>query len=111
VLTESDEADLRITGELPKGLLGTLYATAQPAVHAARTVPLVRGDGMIHAFHLENGRASYRNRWVRTPKWEMEHTAGVSLSGSFGDPRYTDPRLRALNSTTANTTSSGTPTG
>jgi len=42
------------------------------------------GDGMLHAFHLENGRASYRNRWVRTPKWQAEHDAGRALFGGFG---------------------------
>ena len=39
---------------------------------------------MLHAFHLANGRASYRNRWVRTPKWEAEHAAGRALFGGFG---------------------------
>ena len=39
---------------------------------------------MLHAFHLENGRASYRNRWVRTPKWLAEHDAGRALFGGFG---------------------------
>ena len=24
------------------------------------------GDGMLHALHFEDGRAHYRNRWVRT---------------------------------------------
>src|SRR6266702_5591723 len=37
-----------------------------------------------HALHLENGRASYRNRWVRTPKWQAEHDAGRALFGGFG---------------------------
>jgi len=35
-----------------------------------------------HAFHLENGRASYRNRWVRTPKWQAEHDAGRACSAA-----------------------------
>ena len=39
---------------------------------------------MLHAFHLENGRASYRNRWVRTAKWQAEHDAGRALFGGFG---------------------------
>jgi len=39
---------------------------------------------MLHAFRLENGNASYHNRWVRTPRWLAEHTAGRALFGSFG---------------------------
>ena len=31
---------------------------------------------MIHAFHIEDGSVSYMNRWVRTPKWQVEHEAG-----------------------------------
>ena len=58
---------------------------------------------MIHAFHIENGNVSYKNRWVRTPKWEIENKEGEGLSGTFGNPRYTDPRVMALNSTIANT--------
>ena len=48
---------------------------------------------MIHAFHIENGNVSYKNRWVRTPKWEIENKEGEGLSGTFGNPRYTDPRV------------------
>jgi carotenoid cleavage dioxygenase-like enzyme len=32
---------------------------------------------------VENGRASYRNRWVRTPRFEVERKAGEALSGGF----------------------------
>lgn len=58
---------------------------------------------MIHAFHIENGRVSYRNRWVRTPRWQAEHAAGRSLFGSFEDPRYSDPSVADIDSGTANT--------
>ena len=58
---------------------------------------------MIHAFHIENGNVSYKNRWVRTPKWELENQEGEGLSGTFGNPMYTDPRVMALQSTIANT--------
>jgi carotenoid cleavage dioxygenase-like enzyme len=60
---ECDAPFLKVIGELPRELNGTLYR---------------------NAFHLENGRASYRNRWVRTPKWQAEHDAGRALFGGFG---------------------------
>jgi carotenoid cleavage dioxygenase len=102
--TESDAPDLKISGDMPKGLHGTLYRNGPDPQFAPRgPYHWFAGDGMIHAFHLENGRASYLNRWVRTPKWLAEHEAGESLFGSFGDPRYTDPRVAKLHSTTANT--------
>jgi carotenoid cleavage dioxygenase-like enzyme len=104
VNTEADAAHLHITGEVPKELCGTLYRNGPNPQFAPRgPYHWFGGDGMIHAFHIENGNVSYKNRWVRTPKWEIEHQEGEGLSGTFGNPRYTDPRVFALNSTIANT--------
>src|SRR6185503_5015099 len=63
------------------------------------------GDGMIHGFFLEpgkdGGRAHYRNRWVRTPRWQAEHKAGRALFGSFGQGN--DPSVANVNPGGANT--------
>ena len=104
VNTEADAAHLQITGDMPKELCGTLYRNGPNPQFAPRgPYHWFGGDGMIHAFHIENGNVSYKNRWVRTPKWEIENKEGEGLSGTFGNPRYTDPRVMALNSTIANT--------
>src|SRR6266404_1053546 len=100
---ECDAPFLRVVGELPRELHGTLYRNGPNPQFEAPGAHWLVGDGMIHAFHIENGRASYKNRWVRTPKWQMEHDEGEGMSGSFGMPQTTDPRLFALQSTTANT--------
>jgi carotenoid cleavage dioxygenase len=44
------------------------------------------GDGMLHGVRLRDGKASYRNRWVRTAAWSAEHKAGMALYPSFLDP-------------------------
>ena len=104
VNAEADAAHLHITGEMPRDLCGTLYRNGPNPQFAPRgPYHWFAGDGMIHAFHIENGNVSYKNRWVRTPKWEIEHKEGEGLSGSFGNPRYTDARVFTLNSTIANT--------
>ncbi|HTR85497.1 MAG TPA: carotenoid oxygenase family protein [Reyranella sp.] len=104
VNTEADAGHLQITGEMPKELLGTLYRNGPNPQFAPRgPYHWFAGDGMIHAFHIENGNVSYKNRWVRTPKWELENKEGEGLSGSFSHPMFTDPRVLALNSTVANT--------
>ena len=104
VNTEADAAHLHISGEMPRELCGTLYRNGPNPQFAPRgPYHWFGGDGMIHAFHIENGNVSYKNRWVRTPKWEIENKEGEGLSGTFGNPRYTDPRVMALNSTIANT--------
>jgi carotenoid cleavage dioxygenase-like enzyme len=81
---ESDAPFLRMTGELPRDLNGTLYRNGPNPQFDVPSAHWFVGDGMLHAFHLENGRAAYSNRWVRTPKWRAEHDAGRALFGGFG---------------------------
>src|SRR5882724_11510614 len=81
---ECDAPFLKISGELPTELNGTLYRNGPNPQFDAPGAHWFVGDGMLHAFHLENGRASYRNRWIRTPKWRAEHDAGRALFGGFG---------------------------
>jgi carotenoid cleavage dioxygenase-like enzyme len=86
---EYDLPDLQIAGDLPCGLNGTLFrngpnpqfAPVDPARHH-----WFGGDGMVHAFTLRDGHASYRNRWVRTAKWLAENVAGRALTSAFGGP-------------------------
>jgi carotenoid cleavage dioxygenase-like enzyme len=101
---ECDAPNLPIRGEWPRDLNGWLYRNGPNPQFAPRgPYHWFSGDGMLHAFHVSDGRVSYRNRWVRTPKWQLEHDAGEGLSGAFGNPRYSDPRIVELNSTVANT--------
>ena len=104
LLMECDAAHLPITGELPPELNGWLYRNGPNPQFAPRgPYHWFAGDGMLHAFHIEGGNISYRNRWVRTPKWQLEHAEGEGLSGAFGHPRYSDPRIVKMNSSAANT--------
>ena len=102
---EADAPDLPLRGELPKDLAGTLYRNGPNPQFAPRDPNhhWFVGDGMIHAFHIADGRVSYRNRWVRTPKWEQEHAAHGSLFGSWGNPATTDPSVRGKDGGVANT--------
>jgi carotenoid cleavage dioxygenase-like enzyme len=95
---ECDASILKVTGELPRELNGTLYRNGPNPQFDVPGAHWFVGDGMLHAFHLENGRASDRNRWVRTPKWQAEHDAGRALFGGFG---------RKLPSAPASTTQDG----
>jgi len=101
---ECDAPNLPVTGEIPKELNGWLYRNGPNPQFAPRgPYHFFSGDGMLHAFHVENGRVAYRNRWVQTPKWKLEHAEGEGLSGAFGSPRFSDPRIVEMNSTVANT--------
>ena len=104
VFVEGDAPHLPIAGSFPRELSGTLYRIGPNPQFAPRgPYHWFAGDGMVHAFRVADGRVSYRNRWVRTPKWRLEHEAGQGLSGAFGHPRWSDPRIVALDSTLANT--------
>lgn len=104
LVAECDAPHLPVSGDWPRELCGTLYRNGPNPQFAPRgPYHWFAGDGMLHAFAMRDGHVSYRNRWVRTPKWELEHAEGEGLSGAFGNPRFSDPRVVALNSTLANT--------
>ena len=71
---ECDAPNLKIVGELPRELNGTLYRTGPNPQFEPRdkNYHWFTGDGMIHAFRVEDGKVTYKNRYVRTPKWELE---------------------------------------
>ena len=96
---ECDNADLFVHGEIPGGLNGTLYRIGPNPQFAprGRYNPL-QADGMIHAFHIADGRVAYRNRWVRTQQWTLERSAGRALFGTSGDPRDVDPEVADVRS-------------
>jgi len=101
---ECDAPDLVIDGEMPRELHGTLFRNGPNPLFAPRDqYHMFSGDGMVHAFHIENGRVSYRNRWVRTAKLEREWAAGQALYGTFGNPATSDPAVRGTAYNVANT--------
>jgi carotenoid cleavage dioxygenase len=101
---ECDAPDLVIDGELPRELHGTLLRNGPNPLYPPRDdYHMFSGDGMVHAFRIEDGRVSYRNRWVRTAKFERERAAGRALYGTFGNPATSDPAVRGTPYNVANT--------
>src|ERR1700677_619170 len=99
-----DEFDLVVTGQIPAGIRGALYRNGpNPQFEPRGDYHWFSGDGMIHGFFVEDGKVSYRNRYVRTPKWLAENEAGRSLFGTFGNPMTTDPTVMGKDSGVANT--------
>jgi carotenoid cleavage dioxygenase len=87
VVEELSLTDLRVEGTLPKELNGFFLRNGpNPQFRFKNNYHMFEGDGMIHAVHLENGKASYRNRWVRTAVWKKEHEAKKALYPSVLDP-------------------------
>src|ERR1041384_1134551 len=78
LLIEADAHDLPVIGAMPPELDGTLYRNGPNPQFRPRDAGYhwFLGDGMLHAFRIAKGRVSYRNRWVRTPRFELEREAG-----------------------------------
>lgn len=76
-----------IEGEIPKSLYGTLFRNGPGLleVNGQRLHHPFDGDGMICAIAFDNGRAHFRNRFVRTEGFLKEQQEGKILyRGVFG---------------------------
>jgi carotenoid cleavage dioxygenase len=98
---EGEAPDLEIVGELPRELNGTFYRNGpNPAFEPDGKYHWFDGDGMIHAITLRDGRASYRNRWVRSRGLAEERAAGRATYRGLLEMQPTEvPRFK----NTANT--------
>jgi len=75
-----------IEGRIPDDIDGIYLRNTENQLHQ----PLGRyhpfdGDGMIHQIDFSGGKASYRNRFVRTRCFQAEQDAGESLWGGLMD--------------------------
>lgn len=77
---EYDATDMDVIGEIPADIDGVYVRNTENQVHE----PIGRyhpfdGDGMIHAISIVDGKAEYRNRFVRTKGFLAEQEVGHSL--------------------------------
>lgn len=95
--------DLEVIGELPPEIDGVVVRNGpNPRYEPLGRYHWFDGDGMIHAVHIHEGRATYRNRWVRTEGFEREKTAGNPLWSGIMEPLKDNPRDTPMKDT-ANT--------
>ncbi len=95
--------DLEVIGSVPKDLNGAYFRNGPNRKFAAEgRYHWYDGDGMVHAAYFDNGRVSYRNRWVRTTPLQEELAAGRALwKGLREAPRHDRPDMPVKN--TSNT--------
>lgn len=79
--TEWQADDLQVVeGEIPKDLDGVYLRNTENPLHpAAKNYHPFDGDGMIHVVGFRDGKAFYRNRFVRTDGLLAENEAGKAL--------------------------------
>src|SRR5712691_69563 len=88
--------DLPVRGEIPREIAGVYMRNGpNPAYPPLAYAYPFDGDGMIHALYFDNGRVSYRNRFVMTAGLKAERRAGRALYGGMFKPVVPDPAFVA----------------
>ena len=95
-IVEYDADDLDVHGELPDDLDGVYLRNTENPLHPAigRYHPF-DGDGMVHMVRFRDGKASYRNRFVRTAGLLAEQEAGRRCGPGSPSTRPRRPRRTA----------------
>ena len=85
--------DMVVEGTIPDDLHGVyLRNTENPLVPAAERYHPFDGDGMIHSIFFSNGKAEYRNRFIRTQGLLEELDAGGPLWSGLAESPLVAPR-------------------
>lgn len=86
--TEWDADDLRpVEGEIPADLDGVYLRNTENPLHPAlKFYHPFDGDGMVHVVGFRDGKAFYRNRFVRTDAFIEENDAGGPLWPGLAEP-------------------------
>ena len=86
--TEWDADDLTaVGGEIPTDLDGVYLRNTENPLHPAlKFYHPFDGDGMVHIVGFRDGKAFYRNRFVRTDGFAEENAAGGPLWPGLAEP-------------------------
>ena len=99
---ERTDTDLRVDGAIPLELQGLyLQNNPNPKHEPLGAYHWFDGDGMVHGVQLGDGKATYRNRWIRTEGLAADDAAGRSRVPGILMPF--DPSDPAPDKNTANT--------
>lgn len=86
--TEWEADDLvAVEGEIPRDLDGIYLRNTENPLHPAlKTYHPFDGDGMVHVVGFRDGKAFYRNRFIRTDGFLAENEAGGPLWPGLAEP-------------------------
>jgi carotenoid cleavage dioxygenase len=102
---EGEVLDLEIEGEIPADLDGAFYRV-QPDPQFPPKLDndiAFNGDGAISMFRFKGGKVDFKQRWVRTDKFDLERKAGHALFGAYRNPLTDDESVKGRYRGTANT--------
>ncbi|KAL2861190.1 carotenoid oxygenase family protein [Aspergillus lucknowensis] len=102
---EADVENLQVTGQIPADIDGTFFRI-QPD---HRFPPLYEsdihfnGDGNVTAIRIAHGAAHFRQRYVRTDRFQAESQARRALFGKYRNPYTDNEAVKGVIRTAANT--------
>ena len=84
-LRQENDYPATLEGDLPDALRGTLYRNGPGLFDRGglRKRNLLDGDGMVQSFRFHDNGVRYRNRFVRTRKYQAEEAAGRFIYPSW----------------------------
>jgi carotenoid cleavage dioxygenase-like enzyme len=83
---EIDVADCTVIGEIPAGLRGSFVRNGPNQMfEPLGKYHMFDGDGMLHGVDFAGGKASYRNRWIRTRGLNAEIDLGKAAYPGLSD--------------------------
>jgi carotenoid cleavage dioxygenase len=86
-VNEIEASDLPVSGELPADLVGAYYRNGpNPVYQPKNRYHPFDGDGMVHGVYFQDGKVSYRNRYVETEALQGERASGRSVSPGVMGP-------------------------
>ncbi len=101
VKKEISSENLEVIGEIPRDLHGGYFRNGpNPQTPPKGMHHWFDGDGMIHGIWFENGRARYRNRYVRAEDFKANGAGGL---GGIFEPSRDAPGRKVHYKDTANT--------
>jgi carotenoid cleavage dioxygenase len=101
---EMDISDCEVEGKIPTDLNGAFYRTGPDAQYPLRAgnIPF-DGEGHVSMFRFENGRVSYKSRFVRNERYVAQEKAGKILFPMYRNPYMDDPSVKGKSRGTHNT--------
>ena len=91
---EMESPRLEVTGAIPSALSGLYLRNGpNPMFEPLGKYHWFDGDGMLHGVRITNGRASYRNRWVRSRGLAVEQRNGRAVYGGMSTIAQLDPAV------------------
>ena len=92
VSQEITQNSLKISGQIPPQLQGTFVRNGpNPQFPPLGEYHWFDGDGMLHAVEIAAGKATYRNRYVKTQGYLREKAAGAVIYGGLGSNPQENP--------------------